>query len=164
MQRASQIIDTALKQKMNFLLDYADAVTGMTGVMPRYKIPNPVVHQGPVNVHNVRIDRSVVGAVNTGTVDNLEVSLNDIRIDSDNAELKGMLKEFTEAVLRETNLSTESKNDIMEQLSVIASQMALPKESRLRPVMKGLTTSISAIIAATDLLEHWDKIRHAIGF
>jgi hypothetical protein len=163
-QQAFQIRDNAIKQEMNFLLDQADALTGLYGVMPRYKIQTPVIHQGPMNFHSIKVDRSVVGAVNTGTVQKMEVALNNIHAKNQNLELEQSLKEFTEAVLREAKLSVEVKNDIVEQLSVLAAQVAMPEESRIKIVMKALVTSIAANIVSTGLIEHWDKIRHALGF
>lgn len=163
-QQAFQIRDNALKQQMNFLLDQADALTGLTGVMPRYKIQNPVIHQGPLNFHSITVDRSVVGAINTGNVKKMEVALNNIHANNENAELEKALKEFTEAVLRETALSVEVRDDVVEQLSVLAAQVAMPKESRVAIVMKALVTSIAANIASTGLINHWTTIKHMLGF
>ncbi len=155
--------DAALKQQMNFLLDQAEALTGMYGVMPRYKVAKPVIHQGPMNFHNINVDRSVVGAINTGNVKKMEVALNNIHAKNENAELEKALKEFTEAVLSEKSLPVEKKDDIVEQLSVLAAQAALQKESRVTIVMKALVTSIGASIP-TALIEHWDKIKTMLGF
>ncbi|MFI5095316.1 MAG: hypothetical protein ACHQIK_17920 [Candidatus Acidiferrales bacterium] len=149
---------------MNFLLDQADAITGLSGVMPRYKISDPVIHQGPLNFHTINVDRSVVGAINTGSVKKMEVALNNVHAQNENPELEGLLKEFAESVLREASLSVEAKNDIVEQLSVLTSQVALPKESRVVVVMKALITSIAANIASTGLAQHWSSIKQLIGF
>jgi hypothetical protein len=154
----------AIMEQINFLMDQADAVTGIYGVTPRYKIQQPVIHQGAMNFHNIKIDRSVVGAVNTGSVEKMEVALNRIHTQNGNPELERKLKDFTEAVLRETQLSDELKNDIVEQLSVLAAQVAMPEESRIKTVMKALVTSIAANIATTGLVEHWQAIKHLLGF
>jgi len=163
-QQAFQIRDNAIKQQINFLLDQADAVTGLTGVMGRYKIQAPVIHQGPVSFHSINVDRSVVGAINTGNVKKMEVALNNIHAKNQNPKLEQELKDFTEAVLREARLSVQAKNDIVEQLSVLAAQVAMPEGSRIVVVMKALVTSIAANIASTGLIEHWASIKHALGF
>ena len=163
-QQAFKIRDNALKQQMNFLLDQADAITGLSGVMPRYNIGEPVIHQGPLNFHTINVDRSVVGAINTGSVKKMEIALNNVHAQNGNAELEGLLREFTESVLREASLSVEVKNDIVEQLSVLTSQVALPKESRVVVVMKALITSIAANIASTGLVHHWNTIKQLLGF
>lgn len=163
-QQAFRLRDNALKEQWNMLMDQADAITGIDARMPRYNILEPVVHQGPINFHNINVDRSVVGAINTGSVKKMEVALNNIHNRNQNPELEQKLKEFTEAVLREASLSVEAKNDIVEQLSVLAAQMAMPQESRIGIVMKALVTSIAANIASTGLIEHWQAIKHTLGF
>lgn len=163
LQQAFQIRDNALKEQVNFLLDQAEAITGIYGVTPRYKIAHPVIHQGSMNFHTINVDRSVVGAINTGTVRKMEVALNDIHLRNENAALETQLKEFTEGILREASLSVEAKNEIIEQLSFIAEQIAVPKESRITAVMKGLVANIAANVAATGLVNHWTAIRHMIG-
>jgi len=163
-EQAFQIRDNALKQQLNFLLDEAEAVSGVYGVLPRHQIQMPVIHQGPMSIHNIRVDRSVVGVINTGNVKRMEVALDSIHAHNQNAVLEQDLKEFTEAVLRETKLSVEARNEILEQLSVLAAQMAMPGESRLKGVMKAIAANIAANIAATNLIAHWDKIRHLVKF
>jgi hypothetical protein len=163
-QQASQIRNNALKERYNLLLDQADAVTGLHGVMARLPIQRPIIHEGPMSFHSIKIDKSVVGAVNTGTVEKMEVALNNIHALNQNAELEQHLKNFTEAVLHEAKLSAQAKNNVMEQLSELAAQVALPKESRAIVIMKALVTSIATNIASTGLIEHWDKIKNLLGF
>jgi len=163
-QQAMQIQKNALTEQINYLADQMEAVSGIYGILPRYKTPSPIIHKGPMNFHNIKIDRSVVGAVNTGTVEKMEVALNNIHAQNQNPELEQRLKDFTEAVLREAKLSAQVKNDVVEQLSVLASQAALPQESRVLIVMKALVTSIAANIASTELIQHWDKIKTLLGF
>jgi hypothetical protein len=116
-----------------------------------------------MNFHSINVDRSVVGAINTGNVKKMEVALNNIHAKNENAELEKALKEFAEAVLSEKSLAVEKKDDIVEQLSVLAAQAALPKESRVTIVMKALVTSIGASIPSA-LIEHLDKIKTMLGF
>ena len=115
-----------------------------------------------MHFHTINVDRSVVGVINTGNVKKMEVALNDIK--NQNPELEQKLKEFTEAVLREASLSVEAKNDIVEQLSVLTAHMAMPQKSRVSTVIKALVTSIAANLASTGLIEHWQAIKHMLGF
>jgi hypothetical protein len=156
-QQAAQIRDNMLKEQENFLLDQMDAAIGMGRFGPRHKIQPPVA---PVSIN---FDRSVVGAINTGNVKNMEVALNNIHVQNGNAELEKALKEFTEAVLNEKSLAVAMKDGIVEQLSVLAAQAALPKESRLKAVMYAMVTNIGASIPVA-LIEHWDKIKAMLGF
>src|SRR6266581_642218 len=87
-QQAFQIRDNALKEYENFLLDEMDSAIGIGSVGPRHTIQTPVIHQGPMNFHNINVDRSVVGAINTGNVKKMEVALNNIHATNENAELE----------------------------------------------------------------------------
>src|SRR5437868_5036041 len=72
--------DIALKEQLNYLMAEAEAVTGLYGTMPRYEVQTPVIHQGPMTFHNIRVDRSVVGAINTGDVKRIDVALSQISV------------------------------------------------------------------------------------
>jgi transposase InsO family protein len=122
-QQAFQIRDNALKEQENFLLDQMEAVTGLYGVTPRHKIQTPVIHRGPMNFHSINVDRSVVGAINTGSVQKMEVALNNIHSNNQNPELEDRLQEFTEAVLKDAALSVQTKDDIVEQLTALAAEL-----------------------------------------
>jgi hypothetical protein len=67
-------------------------------------------------------------------------------------------------VLREDSLPVEAKNEIVEQLSVLTAHMAMPQKSRVSTVIKALVTSIAANLASTGLIEHWQAIKHMLGF
>jgi len=160
-QQAFQIRDNAAKQQINFLLDQADAITGLTGVFGRYHLQNPLV-QGPVAFHSINVDRSVVGSINTGTVEKMEVALNNIHVYNQNEQLEHALREFAEAIIGDKSLAPDAKDEIIEQLSLLAAQAATKKESRTMIMMKALVRSIGTSIPAA-LIEHWDKIRVLIG-
>jgi hypothetical protein len=160
-QQAIQIRDYALKERENFLLDQADAITGLSGVFPRHQIETPVIHRGPMNFHSIRVDRSVVGAINTGNVKKMEVALNNIHANNENDQLEQALKDFTVAVLHESNLSGDTKNEIVEQLSALAEQLAMPKGSQAIGVIKAFMNNIAAGIVTTGLVSHWDKTPHS---
>lgn len=99
-----------------------------------------------MNFHSIKVDRSVVGAINTGNVKKMEVALNNIHLTNQSPELEQHLKQFAEEVLAEAALSVDSKNEIVEQLSALAEQVAMPEESRIKGVMKALVMSIAASI------------------
>ena len=74
-----------------------------------------------MNFHSVKVDRSVVGAINTGNVKKMEVALNNIHLTNQSPELEQHLKQFAEEVLAEAALSVDSKNEIVDaRLSVPA--------------------------------------------
>jgi hypothetical protein len=162
-EQAFEMQQRAYKEQINFLLDQADAITGVSAGFPRYDVSQPMVHTGPMTFHSIRVDRSVVGAVNTGTVKLMEVALNNVHIQNENAELETALKEFTEAVIHEATLSPETKNETIQQLTALTEQLAQPAPSRSMGVIKAFIIGIAADIATSPLVAHWDKIKHLLG-
>jgi len=152
-----------LKEEVNFLIGQMEAVSGIYGLFPRYALPEPIIHQGPMNFHNIKVDRSVVGAINTGNVKRIDVALDNIQANSGDASLQQALKEFTEALLNEASLTAAAKNEILEQLAVVAGQAAMPKESRSWGILKALVTNIGTQVATTGLAVLWDAIRPMLG-
>jgi len=117
-----------------------------------------MVHQGPLTFHNIKVDQSVVGSINTGEVQRIDVAMDRIKI-SGNEELVKILKKFTEAVIAETKLDAELKNHIIEQISFLASQSVLPKGKQksgiVKAVLLGVKDTVSTIVSLSSL---WDKL------
>jgi len=146
-------------QEMNYLTDMMEATIGLYEVLPRYKIPQPMVHQGPLTFHNIKVDQSVVGSINTGEVQRINVAMDHIKT-SGNQELVKALEEFTEAVINETKLDAELKNQIIEQISFLAFQSTLPKEKRkpgiVKAVLLAVKNTVSTMVALSSL---WSKLQ-----
>lgn len=158
LQQAMRLRDIMLKEEMNFLMAQAEAMTGLYGISPRYEMPAPVIQQGPMNFHNIKVDRSVVGAINTGEVQRIDVALSHISL-LGNEELHGALSQFTEAVIASTAISPESKNEILEQIAAIASESLLPKAKRRPGVVKAILAAVSgAVSTIADLASLWGKL------
>ena len=92
----------------------------------------------------------------------MEVALNNIHVYNQNEQLEHALREFAEAIIGDKSLAPDAKDEIIEQLSLLAAQAATKKESRTMIMMKALVRSIGTSIPAA-LIEHWDKIRVLIG-
>jgi hypothetical protein len=114
--QAIQIQYDVHAREANYLMDEMEAAVGLYGLLPspRFEVYQPMVHQGPLTFHNIKVDQSVVGSINTGEVQRIDVAMDRIKI-SGNEELVKILKKFTEAVITETKLDAELKNHIIEQ-------------------------------------------------
>lgn len=156
--QANQIRDRMLRQRHNDLIAETEAVTGLYGVMPRYDLSEPVAHHGPITFHNIKVDRSVVGVINTGDVGQIDSALTNIGMGG-NAELQTVLSDFTQAVLNEKDVDTLLRNEILEQLAVLTSQVTLPTHQRkqgvLKAMFKAVSDSVSTIAALSAL---WEKV------
>jgi len=112
LQQAIQMQDARCVQEMNYLIDAIEARVGLYGVLPRYQVPQSIIHQGSLTFHNIKVDRSVIGSINTGEVKHIDVCMSHIKT-SGNEELVKALKDFTEAVISETKLNNDLKNQII---------------------------------------------------
>ena len=161
LQQANWMQESSIANYMNFLIGQAEAACGLYGVTPRYEIPQPIVHQGPMNIQNIRVDKSNVGVINTGEIQRIEIARSFINR-SGNSELTEAIREFTEAVINEKNLNSEIKNQLIEMVSFLSTQAAFPKEKRQSTVAKTVLKSIKDILTSgaslTSIMSSWDKI------
>jgi hypothetical protein len=145
----------------NFLLGEMESITGIPlgSLEPRMEIPKVVPHRQPMTFTNIRIDRSVVGAINTGQAQAIDVALSYVKQNGDPG-LSELLQEFTQAVLDNRELDQAMRKAIIEQLSFLISQtLAKPEQKRpsivnavLKSIKEGLST-VSGLIALWEKLE-----------
>lgn len=146
-------------QEINYLTDIAEATTGMYGVLPKYDIPQPITNQGALTFNNISVDRSVIGAINTAKVKQIDITMSKIK-NSGDEELTKAIKEFTEAVISETKLSNETKNQIIELISFLTKQSLLNKEKRQNSIIKAILPHVEGLISAiASLVPLWTKLR-----
>jgi hypothetical protein len=155
-----------LSHMINYLTTQADAVAGLPGVLPRIPVPRPA--PPPVSnttVNQIKIDNSVIGTVNTGTVDRIEVHMDHIS-QSGNEEVAGAIKELTEAVAKDTELDTKLKNRLLEWIDLLASEATKPKQSRVSGLVQSLLTSLNTLLSKTQVaFEVWSRIKTVLeGF
>jgi hypothetical protein len=152
----------------NQATDEMDAVMRSFGVRtqsPRYQIPQPtpiVRHEGSMTFHNINVQGGVVRAINTGNVKTIDVAIGSLTQKGD-PDLAIALKEFTEAVLKNTELQAQGKEEILEQLSFLSTQTTVPKDTRQRGMITSVLDGVSkAVSTSTALLTLWQKVHPLI--
>lgn len=85
---------------INFLLGEKEFVTEIPlgSLKPRIETPKLVSHRQPTTFSNIRVDRSVVGVINTGQAQAIDVARSYVKQNGD-PSLSKLLQEFTQAVL-----------------------------------------------------------------
>lgn len=157
-QQAFSLQNARYVQEMNYLTEEMESITGLSGSLPSYRIPQPIIHQGAINYHNIKVNNSVIGAINTGDVQNIDVTMDYIKA-SGNEELVQELKIFTEAVINEVKINQDSKNHIIEQLSFLMTEYKASKENQRRGIIKSVISGIrDTVSTATGLLTLWDRL------
>ncbi|HFD31733.1 MAG TPA: hypothetical protein ENJ28_03325 [Gammaproteobacteria bacterium] len=109
-------------------------------------------------LHNIKVSDSVVGLVNTGNVETIDVAMTNIQ-HAGNTEVADALKLITEGVLQNSELTSELKNEILQNLSFVSQQISAEPENRnqgvLKSVLSGIRDSVSTVSSLVDL---WVKV------
>ena len=161
LQQANWMQEATYANYMNFLIGQMEATVGLYGVTPRYEIPLPIIHQGSMNIQNIKVDKSNVGVINTGEIQRIEIARSFIN-KSGNNELTEAIREFTEAVIDEKSLNKDIKNQLIEMISFLSTQAALPKQNRkpniAKTVLKSIKDTLAGLASLASLMASWDKI------
>lgn len=119
-------------------------------------IPTPSFSGG--NPTYISVTGGTVGAINTGTIEHLNVTIRDLAQMGQTA-LADAVRELSQVVVDDPNLSKDEKDEVLEQVEVLASQASVPPQERSLGVLKGLVRAIpAALTASKDALDVWDKV------
>ncbi len=135
--RFNQILqrqNDGLVDQYNYLLDMTEATVGVYGVMPRMRRSQPIIQRGPTmtTFNNINVRDSVVGAINTGEVKRLDVTMDRLRnCGGQSAELAAAISGFTQAILDNNDLEVKDRNDLLEVLSLLTAQASQPEGARM---------------------------------
>jgi hypothetical protein len=105
------------------------------------------------------VDNSVIDAINTGQIRNLNVALHNVK-NAGSPELANALQQLTEAVLASSELSPEKKKLAVNHLSNITDQAALPKNKRQSRIGRKILEGFERVISVSPvLLGIWDTVQ-----
>jgi hypothetical protein len=135
-QAAEDMRRRGLIAQYNHILDQAGATVGMT--FPHIQMP-PVT--GAVTLNNIKIDNSVVGAINTGNVRTIDVSLSYLH-QAGNDKARDALKALTEAILA-ASIDNSQKNDLVEQVAFLTEQAVAPTKDRKPGLIKATLNALT---------------------
>ncbi len=136
-QQANQIEDARYANHLNFLMGEMEATVGLGPTLQRYKVPQPIIHQGPMKFQNINIDKSNIGFLNTGEIEKLDMTMSVINT-TGHRDLTEAFKEFTEAVIKMQELDDKIKKEIVEQITFLANQVVVQKEQKKPSVVKSV--------------------------
>lgn len=143
----AQVAMAASATMINYLSDRINATFGLPPQEPRIHIPQPVIHEAPVTHNHINIDRSVIGAINTAQVERIDVAMQNIQNGGDPG-LSAAFKELTEAVIQNQQINDSDRRQLVENLTFLAEQAALPDPQRQKGIAKTVVQATSSLIAA----------------
>lgn len=146
------------ERMMNYLSDEMAASVGLPPMGPRFPSrPQPVIVAG-AKLHNIHVNNSVVGTINTGSIGTVYQSISAL-VQCGEPALAEAVKALSEAILQSADLTRNQKNELVESLSVISREAATPKESRQNTVALSLLEKAVQVTALandiTDICQKW---------
>jgi len=158
------MVQAGYNQRINYMTEMFEVTAGVPGLFPRYSVPQPTqyFHQ-PTTFNNIQVDRSVVGAINTGDVAAIDAAIDRASIGGDN-ELKEALTEFAQKVVGDLHSDAELRNQLLEQLSFLATQLSLPKPQQKRQLAKAVAGAIKETAGTiAGLALAWQKLEPLVS-
>lgn len=134
------------ERMLNYLSDQVEAAVGIYGLAPRFepRRPRTVLLKGGVTMHNINIDRSTIGLVNTGTIGQVDTAVGVMKASGD-SDAASAFRDFTEKLFQLQDVDAELKNKLLEVLGALASEATLPRPQRRASVTRALLTELSTI-------------------
>lgn len=162
-QQSQDLVTQRNERMMNYLKDMVDETFGLRTYDRFPERKPPVIHSGPLNMNSIKIDRSIVGTVNTGHIHQLEQNMQSVSlVNNDGAEA---VRQFAEAVLRERSLDEGKKDEIIQQLNFLTQQLGLNDAERNKAVIKTIIASVSGVVNTTaSLATLWPLVKIYFGF
>jgi len=135
----------------NLAAEQMDYTVGFGPTTPKMQVPD--IPRGPVILNNIKVSDSVVGSINTGTVEKIDVNITYLKKTGSDA-LSAGLKRLTEAIANDTSLPEDDKDRMLDQVSFISEQaVGAAKDRRpgmLRAAFESLNHNAPLISAVAD--------------
>ena len=137
------------------LLNHADTEMANAVGMPHLKNPvaMPKLPTPPINYknQNVTVNGGTVGAINFGNVEEIKINLQAMQQNGE-SDLAGSFEKLTDAIVAAQDVNDATKNELLEQISDLSSQAAIPAEDRkpgrIKALMSAVQTGSAAVSSA----------------
>ncbi|MEE4152571.1 MAG: hypothetical protein V2I27_00270 [Erythrobacter sp.] len=142
---------------MNYASQELDMVVGIGPRSPKVEIPPAPVPPLYYNNQNLNVSGGVIGAVNFGTASSIQVSLKEIT-ENGILDLADALADLTNAIMNSQDLESSAKNDLLDQVSVVAEQAKVEPTARKPGLIKGLLSALKEGAGAiASVSEAWNS-------
>ena len=139
---------TQLASLYNQTLDDVDDIFGLPVTSGRLRIPSlpATINTGQTTYNNIRVDNSVVGAINTGNIKQLDIMMTVMR-SQNNQELADALQKLTQAILDTPDLEQSDKNSALECLLFLSEEAVTPEPKRRLTMGRAAIATLEQILS-----------------
>ena len=148
--RNAAIGSNAAAQEMDF-------ISGFRNFTPRMQVPD--LPRAPFTLNNIRVDRSTVGAINTGEIAKIDVSITVLK-QAGNKDVGDALKALAQAIVDAPDMPEGVKSQTLDQVGYLGEQAAASAKERkpgmIRAALGAITQTaqtVSAVAAAWSVAE-----------
>lgn len=150
--------------EFNFYIQQMELGTMLPlGFMGRVPVPKPPFQGDTFTLNHINVDRSTIGAINTGSIRSLDVAITRMESQGD-SEIGQALAELTQKVIDTSDLSELDKNELLEYLSFLAEQSILPKQQRTQSITRAVANAIDGLIQGVppSLKQTWERFKFVL--
>lgn len=113
-------------------------------------------------MNNIHIRESAIGVLNTGVISGLDSAITVIR-SGGAEELAAGITRLSEAIAESAALSANAKNEILEAISLLASEAVSPPDQRKKHVALALIERVSSLVGtAANVAQIWNTVRDVL--
>ena len=150
---------------LNYFSAEMDSITGLRLSNP---MQVPDIPKGPFILNNIKVDNSVVGSINTGNVEKIDVSISVLK-GAGNKEASAALKTLAEAIANSPAVPDADKDMMLDQVAYLSEQAVVAAKDRRPGVIRAAFASITLSSAAvTTISTAWQAaeplLRSLFGF
>lgn len=147
---------------LNFTTQEFHRMSGQSGLVPpppQMRLPQPTIYAGSTTLNHIKVDRSTIGAINTGHVQVLDAAVTHFR-DAGNSDLADKLRDLSQAVVNATDVAKGAQEEVIELLAYLTKEAAKPLQQRSKPVGKSIMSRLGELLKASQgLASLWETVR-----
>lgn len=150
-QHAHYLRHVQLASAINQIIGDMENIAGLPygSLGPRFQTPMPTtINAGQSTFNNIRVDNSVVGAINTGTIKKLDIMMSKIG-STNNRRLAVALQRLTQAIVDTRELHRSDKDTALEWLSFLSTQALTKQTERQSIIGKEAISTLERILSTT---------------
>jgi hypothetical protein len=122
---------------------------------PTPRIQVPAMPNGPFVLNNIKVDRSVVGSINTGNVESIDVSITQLK-NAGGDQVSDALTRLTEAIVNDQGIVKPVKDQLLDQVAFLSEQAVAGAKDRRPGMIKAAFGALNgAAPAITALAAVW---------